>query len=156
MREADLVLTVTNATDTIIEPDHLKRGSVVCDVARPRDVSQRVINQRDDVLVIEGGVIKVPGPVNFNFNFGFPPGMAFACMAETIALALEGRFESFSLGKAVTLDQVKTIDAIAARHGFDLSGFRNFELAVSNEHINQIKQNAHQEQAHLLLRGLNN
>ncbi|MBC7335256.1 MAG: shikimate dehydrogenase, partial [Clostridia bacterium] len=86
---ADVVLSVTAAVDTVIEPEDLKPGAVVCDVARPRDVSRRVVEVRDDVLVIEGGVVRVPGEVDFHFDFGFPPGVALACMAETMILALE-------------------------------------------------------------------
>ena len=149
LRQADLVLTVTNAIDAVIEPHHLKSGSVVCDVARPRDVSRHVVEERNDVLVIEGGMVKVPGPVNFNFDFGFPPGMAFACMAETIALALEGRYDNYTLGKSIDLEQVENIANIASRHGFQVSGFRSFELAITDEQISQIRQNAHQKQAQL-------
>ena len=39
--EADLVLTVTSATTAVIEPEHLKPGAVVCDVARPREAGGR-------------------------------------------------------------------------------------------------------------------
>ena len=85
-------------------------GSVVCDVARPRDVSAMVAAARDDILVIDGGMVDVPGPVNFHFNFGFPPGKAYACMAETIALALEGRFEDYTLGKHLTRERVEEIE----------------------------------------------
>jgi len=144
LRQAELVLTVTNAIEAVIEPHHLKSGAIVCDVARPRDVSRRVVEERDDVLVIEGGMVKVPGPVNFNFDFGFPPGMAFACMAETITLALEGCYQSYTLGKEISLDQVETIASMAAKHGFRISGFRSFELAITDEKIDQIMQNAHQ------------
>lgn len=149
LQHCDMVLTVTNAIETIIEPHHLKSGSVVCDVARPRDVSQQVSEERDDVLVIEGGIVKVPGMVNFNFDFGLPHNMAFACMAETMSLALEGRYESYTLGKNITLDQVNTMFAISSRHGFKVSGFRGLELALTDETIDQIKQNAHQKQAQL-------
>jgi len=138
LRRADIVLTVTNAIDTVLESKHLKRGCVVCDVARPRDVSQQVLEERDDILVIEGGMIKVPGPVNFNFDFGFPPGMAFACMAETIVLALEGRFENYTLGKSIKLDQVQAMFEMAERHGFEVSGFRRFEQAVSTAMIDKV------------------
>jgi predicted amino acid dehydrogenase len=71
-------------------------------VARPRDVSREVVEKRDDVLVIEGGVIAVPGPVNFNFNFGFPDKTAYACMSETMLMALEGSYEPFTLGRDLT------------------------------------------------------
>jgi fatty aldehyde-generating acyl-ACP reductase len=140
--EAELVITVTSAIDAIIKPHHLRQGAVVCDVARPRDVSRQVVEKRRDVLVIEGGMVAVPGPVDFGFNFGFPPGMAYACMAETMALALEGELRSFTLGKKIKLSQVLTIDKIAQRHGFQLGGFRSFERAITEAEITAIRQRA--------------
>jgi fatty aldehyde-generating acyl-ACP reductase len=115
---------------------------VVCDVARPRDVSAMVSAARDDILVIDGGMVDVPGPVNFHFNFGFPPGKAYACMAETIALALEGRFEDYTLGKHLTRERVEEISAMAKKHGFRLSGFRSFEREVTQQHIETVRRNA--------------
>jgi fatty aldehyde-generating acyl-ACP reductase len=137
--QAHLIITVTSAIDSVIGPQHLRRGAVVCDVARPRDVSRQVVASRPDVLVIEGGMVAIPGPVNFNFNFGFPPGMAYACMAETMALALEQKYESYTLGKDLRLSQVMTIDKIARKHGFTLGGFRSFERAVTAADIANVK-----------------
>ena len=139
LTKAHFIITVTSAVDAIIEPQHLRRGAVVCDVSRPRDVSKQVAEQRPDVLVIEGGMVEVPGPVNFNFDFGFPPKMAYACMAETMALALDGNYVSYTLGKYIKLSQVKTIDTIAQRHGFKLGGFRSFERAVTSSQIAFVK-----------------
>jgi predicted amino acid dehydrogenase len=139
---ADVVITVTSAVHAVIEPKHLKPGAIVLDVARPRDVSRQVEEERDDVLVIEGGMVEVPGPVNFGFNFGFPPGKSYACMAETMALALEGRYEDYTIGKELELSKVLEVGAIATRHGFKLSGFRSFERAVTEEHINVVREKA--------------
>ncbi len=144
LHQADVVLTVTSAIGTVIEPEHLKRGAVVCDVARPRDVSRRVVEERDDVLVIDGGMVSVPGPVNFGFNFGFPPGMAFACMAETMILALEGRYENYTLGKNISLAQVEGIAKLAAKHGFGVGGFRCFEQPVTDEQIERVSRRIEQ------------
>ncbi|MDI9567996.1 MAG: shikimate dehydrogenase [Bacillota bacterium] len=138
LARADVVLTVTGAVNAIIEPEYLKRGAVVCDVARPRDVSSRVAQERDDVLVIEGGVVKVPDGTEFNFNFGFPPGTAYACMAETMLLALERRYECFSLGRDITVAQVDEISRLAAKHGFELAGLRSFERALTREQIQAV------------------
>lgn len=140
LREADAVVTVTSALNAIVEPRHLKPGSVICDVSRPRDVSARVANERPDVLVIEGGVVKVPGPVDFHFDFGFPPKTAYACMSETMMLALENRIESFTLGKDVSVDQVRETQSWADKHGFALAGFRSFERAVTEEAIERVRQ----------------
>ncbi len=142
LRHVDLILTVTSAVDTVIDPRNLKPGSVVCDVARPRDVSAQVAAQRDDILVIDGGMVEVPGPVDFHFDFGFPPGKAYACMAETMALTLEGRFEDYTLGKHITRQRVDEIAAIASKHGFRLSGFRSFERPVTEGQIARVRKAA--------------
>ena len=60
LRKADIVITVTSALDSVIDSKDLKPGSVICDVARPRDVSKKVVVERNDVFVIEGGVVDVP------------------------------------------------------------------------------------------------
>jgi predicted amino acid dehydrogenase len=148
--QAHVVVAVTSALDAIIEPEMLRPGAVVCDVARPRAVSVRVARERDDVLVIEGGAVTVPGEdVQFNFDFGFPPRTAYACMAETMILALEGRAEHYSLGKRLTLERVREISALADRHGFRLAGFRSFERTVDDETIDRIRTRAIQRGASL-------
>ncbi len=141
---ADIIIAVSGSEDALVEPRDLKPGAVVCDVARPRDVSVSVAQERDDVLVLEGGVVEVPGDVNFNFNFGFPPGTAYACMAETMILALEGKWESYTLGRDIKIDKVEKITSLAEKHGFKLGGFRSFERALTEEEIVGIRERAWQ------------
>lgn len=124
IREAHLVLSATSAARPIIQPQHLKHGAIVCDVARPSDVSRQVAREREDVLLIEGGEIDMPGEVDFGFDFGLPPGKAYACMAEAMVLALEGQYESYSLGKQIRAEQVREIAQLARKHGFQISGQR--------------------------------
>jgi len=142
MAQADMVISVTSAVDTIIQAGHIKTGAVVCDVSRPRDVAAEVARQRDDVLVIDGGMVAVPGEVDFHFDFGFPPRMAYSCMAETMALALESRYESFTLGRHISLAQVEEIREMAERHGFRLGGVRSFEREVTGEQFARIRRAA--------------
>jgi hypothetical protein len=109
-----------------------------------------VARERDDVLVIEGGVVAVPGEMRIpmagkpgqEFDFGFPPGTAYACMSETMMLALEGRYESFTLGKEVSVAQVDEMNELAEKHGFHLAGFRSFEKAIDAAAIDRIRHNA--------------
>lgn len=140
IREADAIVTVTSSDAEVIMPEHLRPGAVVCDVARPRDVSTRVASERPDVLVIEGGVVSVPGEhLDFGTNFGFPPKTAYACMSETMMLALEDRPESFTLGKDVSVEQVDETQRLAKKHGFKLAGFRSFERAVDDAAIQRAR-----------------
>ncbi|MDX1378665.1 MAG: hypothetical protein R3307_07435 [Anaerolineales bacterium] len=147
LSDAQLILTVTSAVHDVIHPEHLQPGSVVCDVARPRDVSAMVAATRNDKLVIDGGMVDVPGTVDFHFNFGFPPGKVYACMAEAIALALEGRFEDYTVGRHITRERVEEIDSIAKKHGFRLSGFRSFEREVTPQQIEAVRRNAKKAKA---------
>jgi predicted amino acid dehydrogenase len=148
LRKSQLILTVTSSIQAVIQPEHLAPGSVVCDIARPRDVSAHVAATRDDVLIIDGGMVEVPGQADFHFDFGFPPGKAYACMAETITLALEGRFEDYTLGKNIKIAQVEEIDLLARKHGFKLSGFRSFEKEVPLEYIQKVQHRAHSAIVH--------
>lgn len=144
LRQSRIVLTASGAVGELIQPEMLRPGSVVCDVARPRDVAVRVAQKRDDLLVIEGGVVMVPGPVDFHFDFGFPPRTSYACMAETMILALEGRYECYSLGPELELAKIQEIADLANKHGFRLAGLRSFERAVSLETVEQIRKRAQQ------------
>jgi len=142
VRAADIILTVASSADVLIEPEDLKPGAVICDVSMPRNVSRSVAELRDDVLVIEGGLVEIPGDGNFNLNFGFPPKTAYACMAETMVLALEKKYESYTLGRELTLEQVDKINRLAKKHGFKVAGFRSFEKAMTEDEIVRIKTNA--------------
>ncbi len=147
LRRSDIVIAVSSAVDAIIEPEDLKPGAIVCDVARPRDVSRAVIEKRDDVLVIDGGVVDVPGNVDFHFDFGFPKGTSMACMAETMMLAMEERYENFTIGRDLSVEQIDEINAIARKHGFKVSGFRSFERALDDEKIASIRVSADKKKA---------
>ncbi|KAB3527182.1 polysaccharide biosynthesis protein [Alkaliphilus serpentinus] len=140
LKEADVVITVTSSIDDVIKPHYIKTGAVVCDVARPRDVSKSLIEKRQDVLVIEGGVIEVPSGTNFGFNFGFPKGLSYACMAETMILALEKRYENYSIGRDIDIQKVDEIRKLAEKHGFRLAGLRSFERVIDDTYIDHVKR----------------
>ncbi len=143
VRRAKLVLTATSSTKDVIEPEDLQTGAVVCELSLPHDVSRRVDAERPDVLVLEGGNMRVPGNPRFErvrepgteFDLNLPDKTALACMSETMILALEGRFEPFTLGRGISLDKVIEIEAMADRCGFELAGMRAFDAAVTPEKI---------------------
>jgi len=139
---SDIVISATTSLQSIIQPEYPKAGSVICDVALPHDVCREVSKLRPDVLVIEGGLVQVPGNVDFDYDFGYPPGVALACMAETMVLALEGRYESYTLGRKISSEKVEEIWSLARKHGFKLAGFRSFERPIEKEEIEITYNNA--------------
>jgi len=142
VRTADVVVAVTSSLESVVNAADLKSGAIVCDVSRPRNVSKAVAESRRDVLVFEGGVVAVPGNVDFHFNFGFPEHMSYACMAETMILALAGRYEDFSIGRDLDVAKVDEISELAKVHGFRLAGLRSFERAMTESAIKEVKHNA--------------
>jgi predicted amino acid dehydrogenase len=138
--DADIVIAVSSAPGAIVEPGDLKPGAVITDVARPRNISAQVSQKRPDVLVLDGGVIEVPGAhADMGFDFGFPPRMVEACMAETMILALSNRLENFTLGSEIEISKVSEIHHLGRRHGFKLAGFRRFERAIDDGEIERIR-----------------
>ncbi len=135
----DVIVAATTAHGGIIDVMKLKPGALVCDVARPPDVSRKEAGKRDDILVIEAGEIVVPGNVHWGINLGLPKKVAYACLAETILLALEGRYENYTLGREIEPEKVKEIGEIGKKHGFRLTQITSFGKEVSDEEIQEIR-----------------
>jgi predicted amino acid dehydrogenase len=136
LAEADLVITTTTAIgQKVIDVLKLKPGCVVCDVARPPDVDEEDAQLRPDVLVIESGEVLLPGEPDFGFDIGLPPGVAYACLAETAVLAMEGRFENFTLGRNIEMEKAKEMYRLFKKHGLQLEGLSSFGHYVTEEEV---------------------
>lgn len=127
IQHADVIVVATNAVGDLIEPEMLAPGSVVLDMSRPLNTSRRVVRERPDVLVVDGGVIEVPGRPDLGFDFGYPRGLAYACMSETMMLALEQRYQDTSLGANLNFETMNLMRELAQKHGFRLAGLRSFD-----------------------------
>lgn len=113
---ADIVIVATNAKDAIIHPEHLKQNVFVYDITQPKNTSEKVIEQRKDVKLINGGLVATPG-INYHFNFGIPLETAFACLAETMILATENIDRNYSVGKVETKN-VEEMSNLAKKYNF--------------------------------------
>ncbi len=136
--ECDLIVTATSAFgQRIIDITQCKPGAVICDVARPLDINPAEAALRPDVLVIESGEVLIPGDIDFGYDIGLPAGTAYACLAETALLAMEGKFEDFTLGRNLSLDRVKEIYRLFNKHQFKLAGLRSFGQYITDEDVLQ-------------------
>lgn len=136
--QADLVVTATSSVEDLVTPQNLKFGAAVCDLSRPPNVSRAVKDARPDVLVIDGGVVAVPGLPDFNWKFGFEQGLAYACMAETFILGLIQHYEDTSIGTDLNLPMIRHLREAGAAMGFQLAQLRSFDRPLSEEEWNQI------------------
>ena len=126
---SDLVFLATSSPEPLLRSEMVRPGTVVCDLSRPANVSDDLF-RRGDVLVIDGGIVAVPGRPDLGFHFGLASGHAYACMAETMMLALERRYENTSLGRDLQEDTLATLRTLAYKHGFRLAELRSRQRPV--------------------------
>jgi hypothetical protein len=91
------------------------------------------------VLVIESGEILLPGDVKVK-NIGLPKNVAYACLAETIVLALEGRFENFTIGRAIEWEKVREIYQMGLKHGMKLAAISGVNGVFSDADIARVRE----------------
>ncbi len=134
--ECDLIVTATSAFgQRIVDISKCKPGAVICDVARPPDINPAEAALRPDVLVIESGEVLIPGNIDFGYDIGLPPKTAYACLAETALLAMEGRFEDYTLGRNISMERVKEIYRLFKKHDFQIAGLRSFDEFITDEDV---------------------
>ena len=138
----DMIVTATSgAGKKVLDIMQVKPGCVITDVARPLDLPAEEVAKRPDVLVIESGEIQLPGDVHMK-NIGLPPGVAYACLAETIVLALEGRFENFTVGRAIEWEKVREIYQLGLKHGMKLAAISGVNGPFSDADIESVREKA--------------
>jgi predicted amino acid dehydrogenase len=145
--DMDMIVTSTSgAGKKILDITRVKPGCVITDVARPLDLPPEEVAKRPDVLVIESGEIELPGEVRMK-NIGLPKNVAYACLAETIVLALEGRFENFTVGRAIEWEKVREIYKMGLKHGMKLAAISGVNGPFSDGDIARVRELALAERA---------
>jgi fatty aldehyde-generating acyl-ACP reductase len=137
INDSDIIIAATNAPEAVIEGVDPKPGAIIINDAQPSDVSPEVY-MREDVLVIEGGVIKTPG-VSVGFNFGLvEKDDSFCCLGEVLILAQEG----FNAADTYVLDPayLEKLDQVAKKLNFGITKYQNQFGYISDEKISKIKE----------------
>ncbi len=131
-RRADVVVAAVSTPVPVIHSEHLRPGTLVCDLSVPEGVDAA---GRPDVQVIRGGLARMPNGEDHRIA-GFPiaPGLAFACMAEGMILALENICDRSFTGD-LTSDHVRRISTLAKKHGFELANYKQ-QAVLGASHAN--------------------
>ena len=66
--------------------------------------------------------------------------VVYACLAETIVLALEGRFENFTLGRNLEWGKVHEIYKLGLKHGMQLAAISGVNGVYSDADIARVRQ----------------
>ena len=124
LRNADVVLAAANAPKPFLNADVFARDAIVCDLSVPAAVRPEVKDERADVLLIGGGIARLPfGEDHGIVGFPLAPGHVYGCMAETMLLGLEGVRDATFTG-SLPAEHVFRLAAMAKRHGFTLGRYK--------------------------------
>jgi hypothetical protein len=138
--DMDMIVTATSgAGKKVLDIMLVKPGCIITDVARPLDLPASEVAKRPDVLVVESGEIRLPGDPKMK-NIGLPKGVVYACLAETIVLALEGRFENFTVGREIEWQRVREIYRLGLKHGMQLAAISGVNGEFSDADIAKVRQ----------------
>ncbi|WP_256793036.1 saccharopine dehydrogenase NADP-binding domain-containing protein [Terrabacter sp. Ter38] len=141
---ADLVILLTASADALLEARHLAPGAVVLDATQPRNTSPTLVDERPDVLVVDGGVVDIPSLRLVGGNIGLPDGRSYACFAETALLALTGHRGHFSIGVPTLelVDRTRGMAADLAHLGFRAAEPTSFGRPVTPDRMATIVRTA--------------
>ena len=118
-KNADVIIAACSERDTNFGIEEVKEGVIILDACLTRHITGKH-SHRQDITVVEGGLMKLPGHEHSHINMGLPKDLIYASMAETMLLTFEQRFTTCSLGENINLDKLEPIADLAVRHGFEV------------------------------------
>jgi len=146
LSETDLVITSTSSHGKkILDIMKVKPGAVICDVSRPFNVSEDEAIKRPDIMVIASGEVHLPGDIKMNVDLGLEGKVVYACLAEAAILAMEGRFEPFTLSKTIHYEKVLEMDRMAKEHGIRLAAIMGHSGIITDYEFDLCRKHAHQK-----------
>lgn len=144
MRAADLTIVATNSPRTIIKSTHLKPGAIVIDDSFPKNVPEGIVSDRDDIVALDGSLIRLPSPVELDRARNVPNVMdvpltrmlscheVYGCFAEMLALDATGWRGNYGLGPADAV-LARDIKSKAEAIGFARAPLQFFGQAVRDQ-----------------------
>jgi predicted amino acid dehydrogenase len=123
LQDCNVIVSASGAFQAVLDGAPFAPGTLICDVAKPPDVSAEV-RRRSDLTVFDGGLVALPDPtLRFGMGnlLGYPSGVQLACFAETMLLGLEGVTRDVGIGDDIPLTDVDFVMGLARRHGFEVA-----------------------------------
>ena len=143
--DMDVVIAASSGAAEVLDIMRLKPGCVVTDTNLPSVFTKEQMAKRPDVLIIRSGEILLPGENIEMKDIGLTPDVVYAGLAETIILALEGRFETYTVGSEPNWEKVKEIYRLGLKHGMQLASISGLDGAVSDKQIARVREAALKE-----------
>jgi fatty aldehyde-generating acyl-ACP reductase len=151
LKNADIILVFTSARGAVLDSDCLKEGCIIIDDTQPNAVPRSIVKERPDVLVVDGGITRLPG-----FNPHFRLGLLqkedmWGCLGETIMLSwmmsngMDISSFDFENNREEAMHILKTIPS---QMGFTAAKPRSFSnRAISKEDVEKYRIKSDSETA---------
>lgn len=116
-KEAEVIVVSTSAHNAVLH-NHLLGPNLkaIYDVTQPKNTPEDVQN-RTDILYVDGGLIKLPEEVKITLDIGLPKGIAYSCLSETIILCAE-KMKAKKSGSKLSQEFIAEIGAKAKQRNF--------------------------------------
>lgn len=139
IQQAEIIVTATNAPETIIHSPDLKSGAVIVDDAQPSDIDDEVFRIRNDILILEGGVVNTPG-IETHLNLGLAnKDDNFSCLAEVLVISSGGYIISY-MPEEIDGNLVDKIKEGAEKLKFRIGDFQNAYKVYTPQDIAYIRK----------------
>lgn len=119
IKDADIIIAAGTENILPFNINKAKPNTTILDICLFRHISVKN-TRRQDIAIIEGGIVKLPHPGQTQLNLGLPKNTVCSSMAETMVLTFEEKFSACSLGENINLDKLEPIADLATRHGFEV------------------------------------
>lgn len=139
---AGQLLITASSTGGRLAASELPTGSLVIDVAEPRDVKRD--RRRDDILILDGEYVRLPRWLRggiWQSLYGTVTGQQrhiFACYAEPMLFGLAERTDLCSVGRTIPAERLGALGDLAADHGFWVDRLFSESRAVSPARLQAI------------------
>ena len=120
LSKADIIICATSSTENLFDKNTLKTNAIICDISRPMNIDKDQLLGREDITLIEGGIVKLPSGILLGFNSGLKDNYSYSCIAETALLALDNRYENISLGAKLKMGEIEYMDKLGKKYGFNV------------------------------------
>jgi fatty aldehyde-generating acyl-ACP reductase len=115
LHNVDIIVLLTSDPSAKLLPEHVRSGAAIIDCAQPANVTSPETFQLKQVILIEGGIVRIP-----NYSSSADLGLSdvrdtFACLAETYLFAREG-IREHSVGRP-RAELALRLEKIAERYG---------------------------------------
>lgn len=135
LRGAKIIIAATSSPEIVIKSKDVDSGTIIINDAQPSDIDPDILINRNDVLVIEGGVVRTANII-CHFDLGlYNKNDIYSCLAEAVLLS----YSNIENEHFVDLNEKteKKLRSYSRELNFKIAGFQNSLGYLSTEFLNQ-------------------